>query len=205
MAANLRPQDQLHTLVALVEDKPGVLTRIASMFRRRGFNIASLAVGKSEQPGLSRMTFVVEGDEHTVIQVTKQLDKLIDVIKATDITNEQMVARELALIKVTANAANRGEVIQIVQLFRANIVDVGAQTVVIEITGEQDKINALHDLLEPFGIVEMLRTGLVAMVRGQSNGRTSDSVGVKAHGQESNGHGGHSPLAEAPPQVADQD
>ena len=180
-----RPQH--HTLVALVEDKPGVLTRIASMFRRRGFNIASLAVGKSEQPGLSRMTFVVEGDDHTVIQVTKQLDKLIDVIKVTDISNEEMVARELALIKVNANASNRGEVIQIVQHCRANIVDVGAQSVVIEITGEEDKINAMHDLLKPFGIIEMLRTGLVAMVRGQSNGRNSDSVGLEAHGHPANG------------------
>jgi len=191
---------QHHTLVALVEDKPGVLTRIASMFRRRGFNIASLAVGKSEQPGLSRMTFVLEGDEHTVNQVTKQLDKLIDVIRVSDITDEKIVARELALIKVNANSSNRGEVIQIVQLFRANIVDVGAQSVVIEITGEEDKINALHALLEPFGIIEMLRTGLVAMVRGQANGRTSDSVGLNAYGQVSNGFGaGHMAAPEASP------
>ncbi|PKB63715.1 MAG: acetolactate synthase small subunit [SAR202 cluster bacterium Io17-Chloro-G2] len=195
----------LHTIVALVEDRPGVLTRIASMFRRRGFNIASLAVGKSEQAGLSRMTFVVEGDEYTVNQVTKQLDKLIDVIRVTDITTQEIVARELALIKVHANTANRGEVIQIVQLFRANIVDVGAQSVVIEITGEEDKINALHDLLEPFGIIEMLRTGLVAMVRGQSDGRTSDSVGLEAYGQSSNGHGGHSSVTEASPNAAKQD
>ncbi|PKB80193.1 MAG: acetolactate synthase small subunit [SAR202 cluster bacterium Io17-Chloro-G9] len=178
----------LHTIVALVEDRPGVLTRVASMFRRRGFNIASLAVGKSEQEGLSRMTFVVEGDEATVNQVTKQLDKLIDVIRVTDITTQEIIARELALIKVHATTANRGEVIQIVQLFRANIVDVGAQSVVIEITGEEDKINAMHDLLEPFGIIEMLRTGLVAMVRGQAHGRTSDSVGLDAYGQAANGY-----------------
>jgi acetolactate synthase-1/3 small subunit len=166
-----------HTIIALVQDKPGVLTRVASLFRRRGFNIASLAVGKSEQPGLSRMTFVVDGDEDTVNQVTKQLDKLIDVIHVFDISGEEMVARELALIKVKATPGNRGEIIQIVHLFRANVVDVGAQSVVIEITGEEDKINALYNLLQPFGILEMLRTGLVAMVRGQSNGRTSDSVG----------------------------
>ena len=203
---------ELHTIVALVADRPGVLTRIASMFRRRGFNIASLAVGKSEQAGLSRMTFVVECDEYTVNQVTKQLDKLIDVIRVTDITSQEIVARELALIKVHANAANRGEVIQIVQLFRAGIVDVGAQSVVIEITGEEDKINALHDLLEPFGIIEMLRTGLVAMVRGQANGRSSDSVGdglgLKAYGQESNGRGGqdgHNPVTETSPKAANQD
>ena len=197
---------ELHPIVALVEDKPGVLTRVASMFRRRGYNIASLAVGKSEQAGLSRMTFVVEGDDDTVNQVTKQLDKLIDVIRVTDITTQDIVARELALIKVNANTANRGEVIQIVQLFRAGIVDVGAQSVVIEITGEEDKINALHDLLEPFGIIEMLRTGLVAMVRGQSNGRNSDRVGLETYGRVSNGlEAAHKAASEASPKAANQD
>ena len=159
-----------HTLIALVEDKPGVLTRVASMFRRRGFNITSLAVGNSEQPGLSRMTFVVNGDDYTVSQVAKQLDKLIDVIEVSDITNESTVTRELALIKVKANQMTRGEIIQIVNLFRANIIDVGSESMVIEITGEEDKINALHNLLSSFGVIEMLRTGLVAMVRGQTNG-----------------------------------
>ena len=166
-----------HTLIALVEDKPGVLTKVASMFRRRGFNIASLAVGKSEQPGLSRMTFVVNGDEYTVGQVVKQLDKLIEVIEVADITNERIVSRELALLKVKTTPMNRGEIIQIVNLFRANIIDVGSESMVIEITGEEDKINALHNLLAPFGIMEMLRTGLVAMVRGQTNGLTNDHAG----------------------------
>ena len=184
----MTPNDELHTIVALVEDRPGVLTRIASMFRRRGFNIASLAVGRSEQPGLSRMTFVVEGDQDIVNQVTKQLDKLIDVIRVNDITSEDHIGRELALIKVHANTANRGEVIQIVQLFRASIVDVGSQSLVIEITGEEDKINAIHDLLKPFGIIEMLRTGLVAMVRGQADGRASDGRGLDAFLQVANGH-----------------
>jgi len=196
----MAPASQYHTLVALVEDKPGVLTRIASMFRRRGFNIASLAVGKSESPGLSRMTFVVEGDEDTVTQVIKQLDKLIDVMKVTDISNQEIVTRELALIKVCADAATRGEVIQIVHLFRANIVDVGAKSVMIEITGEEDKINALHDLLEPFGIIEMLRTGLGAMVRGQSDRRTNDKLGT--YGPTSNGH---SSVTDASQQAANQD
>ena len=159
-----------HTLIALVEDKPGVLTRVASMFRRRGFNIASLAVGNSEQPGLSRMTFVVNGDDYTVSQVAKQLDKLIDVIEVSDITSESTVTRELALIKVKTNQMTRGEIIQIVNLFRANIIDVGSESMVIEITGEEDKINALHNLLSSFGVIEMLRTGVVAMVRGQTNG-----------------------------------
>jgi len=138
-----------HTLIALVEDKPGVLTRVASMFRRRGFNIASLAVGHSEQPGLSRMTFVVTGDDYTVSQVAKQLDKLIDVIEVADITSESTVTRELALIKVKTTAMTRGEIIQIVNLFRANIIDVGSESMVIEITGEEDKINALHTCCRP--------------------------------------------------------
>ncbi len=170
-------KEQLHTIVALVADKPGVLTRIASMFRRRGFNIASLTVGKSEQPGLSRMTFVVEADEATVYQVTKQLDKLIDVVRVSDLSSQEIVSRELALIKVRATPATRGEIIQIVNLFRANIVDVGTQSLVVEITGEEDKINALYNLLEPSGIMEMLRTGVVAMVRGRTNGQVSDNVG----------------------------
>jgi len=170
-----------HTLVALVEDKPGVLTKVASMFRRRGFNIASLAVGNSEQPGLSRMTFVVNGDDHTVGQVVKQLDKLIEVIEVADITSERIVSRELALLKVKTTPMNRGEIIQIVNLFRANIIDVGSDSMVIEITGEEDKINALHNLLAAFGIIEMLRTGLVAMVRGQANGKAN------GHDEQANG------------------
>ncbi|HIM62050.1 MAG TPA: acetolactate synthase small subunit [Dehalococcoidia bacterium] len=175
-------QTEQHTLVALVEDKPGVLTKVASMFRRRGFNIASLAVGNSEQPGLSRMTFVVNGDEYTVGQVVKQLDKLIEVIEVADITSERIVTRELALLKIKTTPMNRGEIIQIVNLFRANIIDVGSDSMVIEITGEEDKINALHNLLAAFGIIEMLRTGLVAMVRGQANWMAN------GHDGQVNGH-----------------
>ena len=177
-------QAEQHTLVALVEDKPGVLTKVASMFRRRGFNIASLAVGNSEQPGLSRMTFVVNGDEYTVGQVVKQMDKLIDVIEVADITSERIVTRELALVKVNTNQMTRGEIIQIVNLFRANIIDVGSDSMVIEITGESDKINALQNLLAPFGILEMLRTGLGAMVRGQANGMPN---GNGDHSGQANG------------------
>ena len=177
--------NEQHTLIALVEDKPGVLTRVASMFRRRGFNIVSLAVGNSEQVGLSRMTFVVDGDDYTVSQVAKQLDKLIDVIEVSDITNERILARELALIKVKTTQMTRGEIIQIVNLFRANIIDVGSDSMVIEITGEEDKINALNDLLAPFGIIEMLRSGLVAMVRGQANGLANGHSNGQVNG---NGH-----------------
>ncbi len=167
-----------HTIIALVEDKPGVLTRVAGLFRRRGFNIASLAVGHSEQPGLSRMTFVVEGDEYTVDQCTKQLDKLIDVVKVSDISDEDAVARELALIKVRTTLETRSQIIEIVQLFRAKTVDVGAQSLVIETTGEETKIDALLDLLQPFGVLEIMRTGRVAMVRGKADGQVTDDFGI---------------------------
>ncbi len=182
MARNGREQ---HTIIALVEDKPGVLTRVASMFRRRGFNIASLAVGQSENPGLSRMTFVVNGDDYTVSQVTKQLDKLIDVIQVSDISDRGFLARELALIKVATTPDTRGEIIQISNLFRANIVDVGPTSMVVEITAGQERINALQQLLETFGVVEMLRTGLVAMVRGQETGLEHDAeaISVSSNGR----------------------
>ena len=174
-----------HTITALVEDKPGVLARVAGLFRRRGFNIASLAVGQSEQPGLSRMVFVVDGDQYTVDQATKQLDKLIEIVRVSDITHEEIVSRELAMIKVRTTSSTRAEIIEVIQLFRANVVDVGSQTLVIEITGEEDKINALINLLEPFGILEMMRTGRVAMVRGQDDGRVSDSIGIDFYGNYS--------------------
>ena len=171
-------QLEQHTIIALVGDKPGVLTRIASMFRRRGFNIASLAVGRSEKPGLSRMTFVVHGDLPTVQQVTRQLDKLIDVIQVSYISTHQVVARELALMKVTTTPSTRGEIMQFTELFSANIVDVGSTYIVIEITGGEQKVDALEDLLRPFGITEIVRTGLVAMVRGQESGMEADNLGV---------------------------
>ena len=162
-----------HTIVALVQDRPGVLTRVASLFRRRGFNISSLAVGHSEQPNLSRMTFVVEGDEEMVEQVTKQLNKLIDVVKVSDISSDDIVARELALLKVRATASTRAEIVQIVHIFRANIIDVAPQSLIIEVTGEEDKIDALYQMLRPFGMREIMRTGRVAMTRGVTEGRQS--------------------------------
>jgi acetolactate synthase-1/3 small subunit len=154
-----------HTLVALVADKPGVLNRVASLFRRRGFNIESIAVGHTEQEGISRMTIVVDGNPATVEQVRKQLDKVIDVIKVSDITDESMVDRELALIKVKATVNNRSEIIQIVDIFRANIVSVGEDSLIIEVTGDEDKINSLFKLLHGFGIKEMARTGRIAITR----------------------------------------
>tara|TARA_B100001750_G_C15229006_1_gene457148 strand:+ start:170 stop:721 length:552 start_codon:yes stop_codon:yes gene_type:complete len=155
-----------HTIIALVNDKPGVLARVAGMFSRRGFNISNLAVARSETPELSRMTFVVEGNEWVVEQVTKQLYKLIDVVRVNDISNENIVVRELALIKVNSTAKTRQEVMQIVDIFRANIVDVGTEGLVIEATGDEEKIDALLKLLAPFGIKETMRTGRVAMPRG---------------------------------------
>lgn len=155
-----------HTLVALVEDKPGVLNRMASLFRRRGFNIESIAVGHSELPHLSRMTIVVDGTTAMVEQVRKQLDKVIDVVKVSDITEGDMVARELALIKVKATLATRSEIMQIVDIFRANIVDVASDSVTIEVTGDEEKINSLFKLLRSFGVREVARTGCIAMTRG---------------------------------------
>lgn len=155
-----------HTLVALVEDKPGVLNRVASLFRRRGFNIESIAVGHSEQLGLSRMTVVVDGDSAQVEQVRKQLDKLINVVRVSDITEENIVARELALIKVKATAATRSEIIQIVDIFRANIVDVASDSLTVEVTGDEDKVKSLLELLRSFGVKEISRTGRIALTRG---------------------------------------
>ena len=159
------------TITALVQDKPGVLNRISSMFRRRGFNIASLAVGHSEVPGLSRMTFVVEGDDRVVEQVTKHLHKLIDVIKVSDISEQNIVSRELALIRVKADVHSRSEIMQIVDIFRANIVDVGTDSLIVEVAGDEDKVESLHVLLKGFGVVEVMRTGTIALNRGVGSGR----------------------------------
>ncbi|MBM04331.1 MAG: acetolactate synthase small subunit [Chloroflexi bacterium] len=155
-------------ITALVEDKPGVLNRVSSMFRRRGFNIYSLAVGRSELPELSRMTFVVDGNDAIVEQVTKHLNKLIDVIKVSDISDEKVVNRELALIRVNASTSNRSEIIQIVDIFRAKIIDVGSDSLIIEVTGDESKIDSLQKLLSNFGITEIMRTGTIAMTRGSS-------------------------------------
>ena len=158
-----------HTLVALVEDKPGVLNRVASLFRRRGFNIDSITVGPSETTNVSRMTIVVDGTTLSVEQVRKQLDKLIETVKVSDITGESIVERELALIKVKASPANRSEIIQMVDIFRANIVDVSAESLTIEVTGDEDKMDSLLNLLKPFGIKEACRTGRIAMTRGSAS------------------------------------
>lgn len=156
------------TIIALVRDRPGVLNRISSMFRRRNFNIISLAVGQSETPGMSRMAFVVDGDDATVEQVNKQLRKLIDVASAHPIMEKAMISRELALIRVCGTAVNRAEITQIVDIYRAHIVDVAPDSLIVEVTGDEDKVQSLKNLLSTFGITEMIRTGRVAMVRGMA-------------------------------------
>jgi acetolactate synthase-1/3 small subunit len=155
-----------HTVAVLVENKPGVLTRVAGLFSRRGFNIESLAVGVTENADTSRMTIVVSGDDHVLEQVMKQLNKLIDVIRVSDIPPGDSVNRELALIKVGVDSTTRAEVMQIVDIFRAKIVDVGVKSLIVEVTGDESKISAIEQLLRQFGVKEMVRTGKVAMNRG---------------------------------------
>ncbi len=165
MAANGNVSFQ-RTISALVQDRPGVLARIAGLFRRRGFNIASLAVGRSEQTGLSRMTFVVEGPDEVVRHVSAQLDRLIDVVEVHDITEKNIVWRELALIKVTADALARREILELVNIFRVNVIDIGAESLTVEISGGRQKIDSFVELVRKFGIEEVIRTGRVATLRG---------------------------------------
>lgn len=173
-----------HTIVALVADKPGVLNHMASLFRRRGFNIESIAVGHSEVPHRSRMTIVIDGANTVVEQVRKQLDKVVDVVKVFDITGDAMIARELALIKVKATSDTRSEIIEIVDIFRANIVDVASDSVTIEVTGDEDKINSLLKLLRGFGIKEIARTGRIAMARGVASSSPVEKKATKAKGKK---------------------
>jgi acetolactate synthase-1/3 small subunit len=160
-----------HTIVALVQDQPGVLNRIASLFRRRMFNIDSLAVGPSERPGLSRLTLVIKCEPSGLEQVVKQLYKLIDVIKISELDEETSVQRELALIKVSAPAPVRSEIIPIIDIFRAKIIDVAPDALIIEATGTEDKVDALISLLRSYGIQEVVRTGRVAMTRASARAR----------------------------------
>jgi acetolactate synthase-1/3 small subunit len=166
-----------HTLVALMEDKPGVLNRVSSLFRRRNYNIESLSVGHSEETGISRMTIVVNGDERVVEQVVKQLEKLINVTEVLNVSDMPIVTRELALIKVKAAHGTRSEIVELANIFRARVVDVATSSLTVEITGPVDRVNSLINLLQPFGIEEMARTGRVAMVRG-GNGNGSNGGNV---------------------------
>ncbi|MCK5759575.1 MAG: acetolactate synthase small subunit [Clostridiales bacterium] len=160
--------EQKHTLSVLVENHAGVLSRVAGLFSRRGFNIDSLAVGETQNPGISRITIVVNGDDYIVDQVSKQLNKLVDVIKIKVFKPTEFVGRELVLIKINAPAKTRAEVMQLVNIFRANIVDVSTKTLTVEISADQEKIRALTALLNQFGILEIVRTGMIAIERGSA-------------------------------------
>ena len=162
------------TVVALMEDRPGVLNRVVSVLRRRGFNIDSLTVGHTDQEAISRMTIVVEGDDQIIEQVVKQLYKIIDVVKVSDVTDEKVVSSELALIKVSATGSTRSEIMQIVDIYHASIVDVNPDCLIVEATGDEEKIESLLVLLKGFGIKEVVRTGRIAMVRGSSATRAPD-------------------------------
>src|SRR3954447_672456 len=156
-----------HILSILVENKPGVLTRIAGLFARRGFNIDTLAVGPTDDDDLSRITLTLDGAMHPIDQVTKQLHKLVNVLKIRDLEPSETVARELALFKVSADGASRGEVMQIVDIFRGKVIDVTRRSVIAEVTGPHDKIEAFERMVRPFGLVEMVRTGEIAVSRGR--------------------------------------
>lgn len=157
-----------HILSVLVDNKPGVLTRVAAMFARRGYNIDSIAVGPEREPGVSRMTIVVHGDDEILEQINKQLNKLIDVIKISDLTATNHVEREMMMIRVKATASSRSEVMQICDIFRGRIVDVAQESLMIEITGAEGKLQGILDLLQKFGIMEIARTGKIGLSRGTS-------------------------------------
>ncbi|MDO8885794.1 acetolactate synthase small subunit [Candidatus Oleimmundimicrobium sp.] len=159
-----------HTLSVLVDNEPGVLARVAGLFSRRSFNIDSLAVGTTEDPKYSRMTIVVDGETHSLEQVTKQLHKLINVLKINDLDPKETVERELVLIKVNAPSSTRAQIIEIVDIFRANIVDVAKNTLTIEVTGNTNKVHAIEEMLRPYGIKELVRTGKIALTRGLKSG-----------------------------------
>ncbi|MCL2144502.1 MAG: acetolactate synthase small subunit [Endomicrobia bacterium] len=157
-----------HTISVLVENKFGVLARIATLFAARGFNIDSLAVGETEDPAISRMTIMVKGGESTLEQVTKQLNKLVDVIKVNDFSNIEYVERGLALVKINVNKSNRAEIMQMVGIFRTRIVDISQDSMIVEVTGDEEKIEAFIKMVMPYGIKEVCRTGEVALARGKA-------------------------------------
>jgi acetolactate synthase-1/3 small subunit len=169
-----------HTISVLVENRFGVLARIAGLFSARGYNIDALSVGTTDDPQISRMTIVVKGDQRILDQVVKQLNKLIDIIKVTDYQDTPHLERDLMLVKVSADKSTRSELIQICEIFRAKIVDVGVDSIVIEMTGDEEKIDALLRMLRPFGIKEVCRTGIVAMARGSKGISVEDIEKVMA-------------------------
>ena len=180
----------LHTFAVYVDNKPGVLNRVASLCRRRAFNIESLTVGPTERPGVSRMSVVVDTDEYGARRLEANLYKLVPVRRVDNITAAPSIARDLALIKVAATGADRAHVMQLVEVYRARVVDVGPESLIIETTGTEDKIDSLLEVLRPYGVIEMVRTGRVAMVRGAapaSNGRRPAEAVPAAAGDASAG------------------
>ncbi len=157
-----------HILSILVENKPGVLARIAGLFARRGFNIQTLAVGPTDDPSISRITLTVDGALHPIDQVTKQLHKLVNVIKIRDLEPDETVARELALFKISADADSRAQIMQFTDIFRGKVIDVSKRSVTVEVTGTDDKIEAFEQMVRPFGLIEMVRTGEIAVSRGRT-------------------------------------
>ena len=155
-----------HTLVALVEDKPGVLNRVALVFRRRAFNIESLTVGRTAEPGISRMTIVLDSDQTSAERVTAYLYKLVNVLQVEDLGNVPAVTRDLALVKVTATRETRTEIMQLAEAYRARVVDVAPESLIVEVTGSEEKVDSMVDVLRPFGVLELARTGRVTMARG---------------------------------------
>ncbi len=172
-----------HILIALVEDTPGVLNRVSSLFRRRAFNIDSLTVGRTDKPGISRMTIVMDSDSAGAERVTSYLYKLINVIQIEDVTSRPAVNRDLAMIKVAVSQTNRTEIIQLVDVFRARIVDVANDSLIIEITGDEEKIDGFVEVLRPYGIIEMVRTGMVTMLRGAVTPPNGKAYGMNGNGK----------------------
>lgn len=172
-----------HTIIALMQDQPGVLNRAVSMFRRRGYNIASLTVGHTEIPGISRMTVVVESDN--VEQIVKQLDRQVEVVDVTDVTNVPSVDREMTLVKVHVSDGNRAEIVALCNVFDAKVVDVSVTTMIIEMTGTTSKVDNFIEVITPFGVKEMLRTGVIAMVRGAETGHATVIEAVASNGHVS--------------------
>ncbi len=166
-AGNIRT-GRKHTLSILTENKPGVLSRIAGLFARRGFNIDTLTVGPTDDPEISRFTITIDGAEHSIDQVTKQLHKLINVIKIRDLEPDETVARELAVFKLAVDGGARAEVMQVCEIFRGKVVDVSRRSIILEVTGTTEKIEAFERMVRPFGLVEMMRTGEIAIARGRS-------------------------------------
>jgi acetolactate synthase-1/3 small subunit len=166
MSPSFFPSPPTHTFIAYVEDQPGVLNRVTSLFRRRGYNIVSLNVGRTNQEGVSRMTMVVEADDDKAVRIEANLYKMVNVLSVEDITHKANVSRDLVLIKVKAGPDKRSEILQLCDVFRARFIDVHPETLIVEVTGTQDKIDGLVQMLLPFGILEMVQTGTVAMSRG---------------------------------------